>query len=210
LSCLGKYAEPYQPKPFGSVDVVDPETNKMVPCTEDLCPKAEAIPARGHHGDNDRARILVASPLEGQLINRAPFYWSGGLGTLIRKSSLPEKKDLVWDFFVYTNSPATSVHDVSAFGSWLDTWRFSQVGPDNNYRNAGWSSDAFQEHKAIQEWGLSSSSNGAFNLRLPGAKLYTHDTLGKHFSLYIEGKATMTEVKQSVYDEWKKISTAKC
>lgn len=28
----------------------------------------------------DRAAVLPVSPLAGQLINRAPFFWSGGLG----------------------------------------------------------------------------------------------------------------------------------
>jgi hypothetical protein len=182
----------------------------MVPCTEDLCPRAEAIPARGHHGDDDRASVLVTSPLEGQLINRAPFYWSGGLGTLIRKSALPEKKDLLWDFFVYTNSPATSSRDVASYSnSWLDSWRFSQLGPDNYYDDAGWSSTAFQEHKAIQEWGLSSRSNGAFNMRLPGAEKYTRAVLGNEFTLFLKGESSIEEMKRNVYDEWGSFSASK-
>jgi class 3 adenylate cyclase len=196
-------------KPFGSTKVVDPTTKKMIPCTPELCPKAEVVPARGHHGDDDRARTLVPSPLEGQLINRAPFYWSGGLGTLIRKSADPTKKDLLWDFFVYTNSPETSANDVSSYNSWLDSWRFSQLGPDNQYGNAGWSQDAFEEHKAIQIWGLSSTANGAFNLRLPGAAEYTHKTLGSQFQLYIKGETTMEALKGRIYKEWNKISAAK-
>jgi len=191
------------------VNVVDPVTKKMIPCTEDLCPKAEVIPAKGHHGDDDRASVLVASPLEGQLINRVPFYWSGGLGTLIRKSAKPEKKDLLWDFFVYTNSPQTSVHDVASHGSWLDSWRYSQLGPDNTYDDAGWSSNAFKEHKAIQEWGLSSSANGGFNLRLPGAEKYTHAALGTQFHLYLKGKLDIVTLKTNVYAEWTKISASK-
>jgi len=210
LSLEGEYAEPYQLKTFGSVKVVDPQTNKMVPCTEDLCPKAEVIPARGHHGDDDRASVLVALPLEGQLINRVPFYWSGGLGTLIRKSAAPEKKDLLWDFFVYTNSPQTSVHDVASYSSWLDSWRYSQLGSDNSYSDAGWSSDAFkEEHKSIQEWGLSSSANEGFNLRLHEAEKYTHAALGTQFHLYLKGKLDIEMLKENVYEEWTKISGAR-
>jgi hypothetical protein len=205
----GSYAEPYQLKSFGSTNIVDPETKQFVTCTPDLCPMAEVVPARGHHGDDDRARVLVASPLEGQLINRAPFYWSGGLGTLIRKSADPVKKDLLWDFFVYTNSPETSANDVSSYQSWLDSWRFSQLGPTNQYGKAGWSQVAFEEHKAIQIWGLSSSVNGAFNLRLPGAVEYTHKTLGIQFQLYIQGEATMDALKKHVREEWNKINAAK-
>ncbi|KAL7562467.1 hypothetical protein ACA910_005441 [Epithemia clementina (nom. ined.)] len=136
----GVYAEPYRFKPFGSTSVVDPETGETVPCTLKICPKAEVIPARGHHGDNDRAsQVLPASPLQGQLINRAPFYWSGGLGTLIRKSADVIKKDVMWDFFVYTNSPVTSVDDVASYASWLDSWRTSHLVPGDNFMRAGWS-----------------------------------------------------------------------
>lgn len=39
------------------------------------------------------------------------------------------REDFVWDFFVYTNSPATSVFDVANYASWLDDWRFSQLFP---------------------------------------------------------------------------------
>ncbi|KAL3920421.1 MAG: hypothetical protein SGILL_003273 [Bacillariaceae sp.] len=205
----GAYAEPYQLKPFGSTSVVDPETNELVTCTPELCPKAEVIPARGHHGDGDRAKTIVASPLEGQLINRAPFYWSGGLGMLIRKSSEPAKKDLLWDFFVYTNSPETSEYDVASYSSWLDTWRFSQVGPNSRFQDAGWSQDAFKEHKAIQTWGLSSGVNGAFNLRLPGAISYTYESFGIEFLRFIENEVTVEEVKETVYQQWQKISASK-
>ena len=166
------------------------------------------IPSRGHWGDDDRASVLVASPLQGQLINRAPFYWSGGLGTLIRKSSAPEKKDLLWDFFVYTNSPQTSMHDVASYKSWLDSWRFSQIGPDNEYGNAGWSAIAFEEHKAIQKWAFSSDVNGAFNMRLPGAISYTHKALGTQFHLFRQGETTWDELKVKVYEEWNEISAA--
>jgi len=48
-------------------------------------------------------------------VNRAPYYWSGGLGTIIRKSAAELNKDMMWDFFVCTNSPATSVHDVAHY-----------------------------------------------------------------------------------------------
>ncbi|KAL3912259.1 MAG: hypothetical protein SGILL_006953 [Bacillariaceae sp.] len=204
----GEYAEPYQLKTFGSTHVVHPETNEMVSCNEELCPKAEVIPSHGHHGDSDRASVLVASPLQGQLINRAPFYWSGGLGTLIRKSSEPEKKDLLWDYFVYTNSPETSLHDVATYQSWLDTWRFSQVGPGNEYRDAGWSANAFEEHKSIQIWGLSSNVNGAYNMRLPGSISYTHKALGTQFKLFRQDETNMDELKSKVYEEWTKISAS--
>ena len=150
----GEYAEPYRFKPFGSLHVEDPYNGgQLTACTKELCPKAEVIPPYGHHGDDMErlSSILPPSPHAGKLINRAPFYWSGGLGTLIRKSAPKVKKDLLWDFFVYTNSPDTSVHDVASYNSWLDSWRYSQLLPGDNFAEAGWSNLGYKEHVEIMQ-----------------------------------------------------------
>ncbi|CAK9074804.1 unnamed protein product [Durusdinium trenchii] len=89
----GSYAEPYRFKPFGTTQVE--KDGILEECTPAMCPFAETIPLRGHHGNDDRARILPASPLAGKLINRAPFFWSGGLGIVIRKSAPKELKDML-------------------------------------------------------------------------------------------------------------------
>jgi hypothetical protein len=202
----GEYAEPYQFKPYGSTRVVDRSTGEMVNCTSKLCPKAERIPKRGHHGDDDRARVLPESPLQGQLINRAPFFWSGGLGTAIR-SSQEVKKDLLWDFFTYTNAPVTSVNDLVDYPSWLDAWRYSQLYPGDNYLGANWSKSSFEEHKGIMTWALSAESNGAFNIRLPGAVDYTSNVVGKAMVKYITGEIqTEDELQAEVTTGWNKIS----
>ena len=39
----------------------------------------------------DRASVLPESPLAGKLINRAPFFWSGGVGALGAKRSEPKR-----------------------------------------------------------------------------------------------------------------------
>jgi len=136
-----------------------------------------AIPAKGHDdiiantgmytARQEVLDTLTPSESAGKLINRAPFYWSGGLGTLIRKSADEIKKDFVWDFFVYTNSPATSQYDVANYASWLDSWRFSQLFPGDNFLDGGWSEDSYEEHAAVMNWALSTDSNGALNLRIP-------------------------------------------
>jgi len=199
----GQYAEPYRFRPFGSLEVVDRRTREFTACTEELCPNAEIVPARGHHGENDRASVLPPSPIAGQLINRAPFYWSGGMGTVIRKSAPEVKKDLLWDFFVYTNSPSTSKHDVANYNSWLDSWRYSQLEePGENFLEAGWSQQAFEEHKAVQEWAFSAEVNGAFNLRLPGIAAYTVDVVGELWTSFVEDEITLGQFVANVQDGW--------
>jgi hypothetical protein len=203
----GEYAEPYRFKAFGSTHVIDRATGEFRPCTTKLCPKAEIIPKRGHHGDSDRASaVLPDSPLAGQLINRAPFYWSGDLGVLIRKSSPEHKKDLLWDFFVYANSPETSVHDVANYKSWLDSWRFSQLVPGDNFIEAGWSKQAYEEHAAIQQWAASASVNAARNLRLPGVAKYTRDIVGGEMSKFISGEITSDDLVENVKAGWERIT----
>lgn len=202
----GEYAEPYRFKPFGSLKVVDRTTGLLTECTPELCPQAEPVPARGHLSDDDRMSTLPPSPLEGKLMNRAPFYWSGGLGTMIRKSSPKERKDLLWDFFVYTNSPETSVYDVANYRSWLDSWRYSQLTPGDNFRQAGWSEDSYQEHTSVMQWALSKEANGAFNLRLPSAVRYTSDVAGVLTRQFFDGTLTIDELLVQVDEGWRKIT----
>lgn len=202
----GDYAEPYRFKPFGSLRVVDRTTGEWTECTPELCPKAEPVPVRGHLSDDDRASILPPSPMAGKLMNRAPFYWSGGLGTLIRKSAPKVRKDLLWDFFVFTNSPLTSVYDVANYRSWLDSWRVSQLTPGDNFREAGWSEDSYQEHNAVMQWALSKAANGAFNLRLPAAVRYTSDIAGVLSRQYFDGLITIDELLMQVKEGWQKVN----
>lgn len=209
----GEYAEPYRFKPFGSTEVFDRDSGTFKACTKELCPKAEVIPLHGHMGStggNDRtANVTAPSPLAGQSINRAPFYWSGGLGTLIRKSSPTIKKDLLWDFFVYTNSAATSVNDVANYASWLDSWRYSQLLPGDNFLAGGWSQQAYAEHANVMLWALSDESNGALNLRIPGLQDYTHKTVGKYMSQYIRGQLSLQDLSTNVEADWIDITTAR-
>lgn len=205
----GEYAEPYRFYPFGSTEVHDRATGKMVPCTPKLCPKAEPVPERGHHGDNDRASVLPPSPFAGQLMNRAPFFWSGGLGTSIRKSAPKVRKDLLWDYFVYANSPDTSVYDVASYRSWLDSWRYSQLIPGANFIEAGWSQSSYEEHTDVMQWALSKNSNGVFNLRLPGQEQYTYRVLGLLMERYINEEITVDDVVELTYKGWNEITDAR-
>lgn len=204
----GEYALPYRFKTFGSTKVVDPQTGELTPCTAELCPKAEVVPKKGHHADNDRASILPPSPLAGKLINRAPFFWSGDLGVMIRKSSPEIKKDLLWDFFVFTNSPDTSVHDVANYKSWLDSWRYSQLAaPGDNFINGGWPKEAYEEHAAIQLWANSNQANAALNLRIPGIAKYTRDVVGEEMYRFIDGEIEMDELMTRVREGWNMVTS---
>ncbi|CAJ1381343.1 unnamed protein product [Effrenium voratum] len=197
----GSYAEPYRFKPFGSTEMDVAGLHGLQECGEPArCPLAEVIPPQGHHG-NDRASVLPESPLAGKLINRAPFFWSGGLGMMIRKSAPANLKNLVWDFMVYTNSAYTSAQDIPS--GWLDSWRAAQLPPDGAYfRQAGWSQVAYNEHRNIMQWAMAAESNVALSLRLKSTKSYTYLTLAMEMRNFIAGEIDETELIRRVAAGW--------
>lgn len=227
----GSYAEPYRLRPFGSLEVVDRKTDNFVECKPDTCPKGEKIKPSSGLAANDRASILVDSPHVGKIVNRVPFYWSGGYGTGIRKSADQAAKDLMWDFFVYVNTPITSVDDV-VMPSWLDSWRNSQLSDCNgvlasgtwhdgyydansteaeescNFRDGGWSEQSFREHKSVMEWALGNDVNSALTLRLPGVLAYTRDVMLDGFQQYMEGTIDMEELRETVMQGWIDVTTS--
>lgn len=215
----GSYAAPYRLKPFGSLNVINRATGQFEPCAPETCPKGETIPLSSErkfafeNGTEfkDRARSLVDSPHAHKLINRVPFYWSGGYGTGIRKSAKPEVKDLMWDFFVYINSPKTSDYDV-VLPSWLDEWRKSQLDDTSyeRYKKNGWDEAAWMEHKSVMLWALGMDVNSALTLRLPGVLEYSKDKALTVFNSYIVDESiTMNEAKDIVYHGWEDITKAR-
>jgi hypothetical protein len=107
---------------------------------------------------------------------------------------------------VYTNSPETSVFDVAGYRSWLDTWRYSQLSPGQNFLDAGWSLEAYQEDTNVVLWALSNHVNGALNLRIPGLVKYTRDVFGVQMNRFIEGSIDLDDLVRQVRQEWKLIN----
>ena len=69
----GSYAEPYQMKPFGSLEVINRKIDRFRECNLATYPKAEKIQLTLRLASNDCARMLVDSLHIGKLINRVPF-----------------------------------------------------------------------------------------------------------------------------------------
>jgi hypothetical protein len=205
----GSYAEPYRLKPFGSLKVINRKTDEFEECAPNTCPRGERIPHPTRLPTDDRASILVESSHVDQLINRVPFYWSGGYGNGIRKSADPVVKDMMWDFFVYVNSPITSVDDV-ILPSMLDSWRYSQLASyERNYEKGGWSYDAWNEHQKVVLWAMGNEVNSALTLRVPGVLTYTRDVVLPKFMEYMDGTMTIEDVKASVHKGWEDATTAR-
>jgi hypothetical protein len=150
--------------------------------------------------------MLVDSPHVDKYINRVPFYWSGGYGTGIRKSASPEVKDLMFEFFSYVNSPATSVDDI-VMPSWLDDWRYSQLADyERNYEKGGWNFDSWNEHQRVMKYALSNEANSALTLQLPGVLQYTRDVMLPNFQKYVAGEQDIEITKKETYDGWNDVT----
>lgn len=204
----GSYAEPYRLKPFGSLEVVDRDSGDVVECGPKTCPKGEKIKASDELPADDRANMLVDSPHVGKMINRVPFYWSGGYGTGIRKSADPDVKNLMFEFFSYVNSPITSVDDI-VIPSWLDDWRYSQLESyERNYEKGGWNFDSWNEHQRVMKYALSNDANSALTLQLPGVLLYSKEVMLDQFQKYVAGEQDMETTKQETYDGWNDVTAA--
>eukprot|EP00930_Biecheleria_cincta_P068366 TRINITY_DN5574_c0_g1_i4.p1 TRINITY_DN5574_c0_g1~~TRINITY_DN5574_c0_g1_i4.p1 ORF type:complete len:1004 (+),score=184.27 TRINITY_DN5574_c0_g1_i4:103-3114(+) len=207
----GSYAAPYRALTFGSLKVLNAK-GQLETCTANSCPLAQHVHTHGHVANRpDRASVLPPSPHAGKLINRAPFYWSGGFGTMIRKSADETRKNVIWDFFVYINDPDTSVMDVSTYASWIDSWRRSQLSLEgtNFIVKSTWSPDTYAEHRSVMISSLSAKCNGALNLRIPGIKEYTHEALGGYMLLYIRNEISEDQLVQQVSQRWREISSTR-
>ena len=113
----------------------------------------------------------------------------------------------MWDFFVYVNTPITSVDDV-VMPSWLDSWRYSQLSNyERNFQQGGWSFDAWNEHQKVMLWALGNDVNSALTLRLPGVLTYTRDVILDKFQDYMAGLISMEDLKAAVTQGWKDATT---
>ena len=115
----------------------------------------------------------------------------------------------MFKFFVYVNTPITSVDDVVR-PSWLDAWRHSQLASyERNFQGGGWSYDTWNEHQKVMKWALGNEVNSALTLRLPGVLKYTRDALLNTFLGYMDGSVSIEDAKASVKEDWEDVTMAK-
>jgi len=104
----------------------------------------------------------------------------------------------------------TSAKDVASYVSWLDAWRTTQLPEDGQlFREAGWSEAAYREHRNIMIWVLGEKSNGAFNMRLPGAKAYTHLVLATEMRRFFAGLISAAEAVRRVGAGWRQETSSR-
>ena len=132
----------------GSAKVYDRELNAVRYCDDKLCPFAE-------YGKNGN-----------KLINRAPFFGTGGWAFVIRGSADEKAKQTMFEFIEYVNNPEQSTLDV-AFGTPFDAFRSSHLSADSVFLSKGWNSARLEELKSITKYALD-HSNCALDFSFPG------------------------------------------
>ncbi len=165
----------------GSTEVVDRETDKLVPCDEETCPYA----------------------VDG--VNYAPFAsfggWSGGISAGIEQ----EKKDAAYAFFSYMAQPAQANVDVTIGKTGFNPYRISQFEELGPWLDAGFSEMAAEVYLGAIQNSLS-SPNMVLDLRIPQNQRYQQVVLDTVLSQFLAGEFTAAEAAEEIYDQWEDLT----
>jgi multiple sugar transport system substrate-binding protein len=165
----------------GSTEVLDWDTNELVPCDETTCPYA----------------------VDG--VNYAPLAAFGGWGGMVSAAAAPEVKAAAYAFFSYLDQPAQSNVDVTIGASGYNPYRLSQFQNLDAWVEAGFSETAAQNYLGGVEDSLS-NPNMLRDLSIPQTQRYLQNTLDTVVSQFLAGEFTAEEAAQEIYNQWQEIT----
>jgi ABC-type glycerol-3-phosphate transport system substrate-binding protein len=168
----------------GSTSVFDRSTQRLRNCSSTLCPYAKV-------GESEK------------LINRAPFYGTGGWAFAIRKSASQQAKQDMFNFISYVNVPRQSTPNVASASTVFDSFRNSHLAADAAFKKIGWSDASLSSMRAITRDALE-HKNGALDWSFPGA-FDLSTTFRDNLFNYITGQITIKTVRFNVEDTWDKV-----
>jgi len=171
----------------GSTSVFDRSTQKLRICNSTLCPYAKL-------GESEK------------LINRAPFYGTGGWAFAIRKSASQQAKQDIFNFISYVNVPRQSTPNVASASTVFDSFRNSHLAADAAFKKIGWSDASLSSMRAITRDALE-HKNGALDWSFPGA-FDLSTTFRDNLFNYITGQITINTVRFNVEDTWDKVKSS--
>jgi multiple sugar transport system substrate-binding protein len=165
----------------GSTEVLDRETNELVPCDETTCPFA----------------------IDG--VNHAPFASFGGWSGGVSAAASDEVKDAAYAFLSYMSQPAQSNEDVTIGRSGFNPYRVSQFENVEPWIDAGFTEEGAANYLgAIQE--SLNSPNMALDLRIPQNARYEQVILDTVLSQFLAGEFTPEEAAQQIFDQWEEVT----
>jgi hypothetical protein len=170
----------------GSTSVFDRSTQKLMNCSPTLCPYAKL-------GESER------------LINRAPFYGTGGWAFAVRKSASQQAKQDMFNFISYVNVPRQSTPNVASASTVFDSFRNSHLAADAAFKKIGWNDASLSAMRATTRDALE-HKNGALDWSFPGAFDLSASFRDNLFS-YMTGKMDIETVRLKVDDTWDKVKS---
>ena len=165
----------------GSTEVLDRETNELVPCDEQTCPYAT----------------------DG--VNHAPFASFGGWSGGISAAASDEVKDAAYAFLSYMSQPAQSNVDVTIGASGFNPYRTSQFENLQPWLDAGFTDEGAANYLGAIQDSLN-SPNMVLDLRIPQNARYQQVILDTVLSQFLAGEFTPEEAAQEIFDQWEGVT----
>ncbi len=175
---IGKWGASVMP---GSKEVLDWDTGKLVPCTDETCPYA----------------------VDG--VNHAPFAAFGGWGGGINAAADPKVKDAAFAYFSYMTQPAQSNQDVTVGITGFNPYRTSQLGYSDLWKNAGMSEEEAKNYLGAINDSMN-SPNMILDLRIPQNQKYQQVVLDEAISRYLAGEIDKEATVKAVSDGWNELN----
>ena len=165
----------------GTTEVLDRETNELVPCDEMTCPYA----------------------VDG--INYAPFAayggWSGGINATIDDA----KKDAAYAFLSYMSAPEQSNEDVTVGITGFNPYRISQFENTELWEAAGMSKEAAEDYLGAIGASLT-NPNMTLDLRIPSNQRYQQVVLDTAVAQWLAGELDLEATMAQIEAGWNEIT----
>jgi len=147
---------PRHARMVGSTAVLERSSGAISKCHRDHCLYAAGVP----------------------MINRPPFFGSGGFASAIVAEAPQRRKDIAWSFLVYLNAPEQSLPDV-ANASFLDPYRYSHISTTALpvYEERGWERERAERLFEVSSVALLGQvEDAAMDLRIPFREDFIFET----------------------------------
>lgn len=166
----------------GSKKVLDRATGKLVDCTKDICPFADA------NG-----------------VNHAPFAAFGGWSGGINAKADPKVKNAAYAFFSYMSQPAQSGVDVTIGITGFNPYRASHFNKLDNWTKAGMSEAAAKNYLGAIQASLN-SPNMILDLRIPNNQKYQQIVQDTAVARMLAGEIDIPTTMKTITDGWNEIT----
>ena len=166
----------------GSKKVLDRASGKLVDCTKDSCPNADASG-----------------------VNHAPFAAFGGWSGGINAKAKDKVKDAAYAFFSFVSAPAQSNVDVTIGKTGFNPYRTSQFNQLDTWKASGMSEEAAKNYLGAIQASLN-SPNMVLDLRIPNNQKYQQVVQDTAVARMLAGELDIPATMKAITDGWNEIT----